>query len=103
MRPDLAAPGVDVAAYVPGAFGDVRTVQRSGSSAASAIMAGAAALLLELSFVRKFREVMTSDDARAFFIRGAKRNTSMLYPNREWGYGILDMYGVFEQIRSQER
>ena len=103
VRPDLAAPGVDVAAYVPGAFGDVRTVQRSGSSAASAIMAGAAALLLELSFVRKFREVMTSDDARAFFIRGAKRNTSMLYPNREWGYGILDMYGVFEQIRSQER
>lgn len=105
IRPDLAAPGVNVTGYIPtpGNANELRQTVRSGSSVSTAIMAGASALLLEWAIVRRFREVMTSDDARSFFIRGARRSPSIMYPNREWGYGILDMYGVFEQIRSQER
>lgn len=103
IRPDLAAPGVEIEAFVPGPDGELRRVSRTGSCAAVSIMAGAAALLMEWAIVLGFRQVMTSRDAAAYFIRGARRSTSLIYPNREWGYGILDMYGVFEQIRSRER
>lgn len=32
-------------------------------------------------------------------IRGAGRNTDRTYPNREWGYGTLDVYQAFEVLR----
>ncbi len=103
VRPDLAAPGVDIEGYIPAPGNTIRKTTRSGSSAATAIMAGAAALLLQWAIVRQVRPILTSQDARAFFVRGAERNPSIVYPNREWGYGTLDMYGVFEEIRSQIR
>lgn len=103
IRPDLAAPGVDIEGYIPAPGNTLRRVARSGSSVSSAIMAGAAALLLEWAIVRQSRPILTSTDAKAFFIRGAERSPSIIYPNREWGYGTLDMYGVFEEIRSQIR
>ena len=31
-------------------------------------------------------------------IRGARRNSSFSYPNQEWGYGELDLYGVFASL-----
>ena len=34
----------------------------------------------------------------AYFVRSARRNPALTYPNREWGYGILDLYRVFEQM-----
>jgi hypothetical protein len=32
-------------------------------------------------------------------IRGARRDPNITYPNQEWGYGILDMYKVFDSLR----
>ena len=71
----------------------------TGTSVAAAHMAGAAALLLEWALVRDNREILTTGDAIAFFIRGASRKPGVVYPNREWGYGTLDVYQVFERIR----
>ena len=31
-----------------------------------------------------------------YLIRGAKRSNSLEYPNMEWGYGALNIEGVFE-------
>ena len=31
-------------------------------------------------------------------IRGAGRSRSQLYPNRVWGYGILDLYVAFSAL-----
>jgi hypothetical protein len=33
-------------------------------------------------------------------IRGARRSVELTYPNRDWGYGILDVYNIFDAIRS---
>ena len=95
IKPDLAAPGVNVYGPLVGnRFG-----RMTGTSVAAAHMAGAAALLLEWALVRDNREILTTGDAIAFFIRGASRKPGVVYPNREWGYGTLDVYQVFERIR----
>lgn len=95
IKPDLAAPGVNVYGPLVGnRFG-----RMTGTSVAAAHMAGATALLLEWALVRDNREILTTGDAIAFFIRGASRKPGVVYPNREWGYGTLDVYQVFERIR----
>ncbi|WP_243158842.1 hypothetical protein [Clostridium cochlearium] len=38
---------------------------------------------------------------KTYFIRGATRRKSDVYPNPEWGYGILNLRGVFENVRSK--
>lgn len=95
IKPDLAAPGVNV--YGP--FVGNRFGRMTGTSVASAHMVGAAALLLEWAIIKGNREILTTGDAIAFFIRGASRRPGIVYPNREWGYGTLDVYQVFERIR----
>jgi hypothetical protein len=37
-----------------------------------------------------------------FFIKGAQKKENQLYPNRDWGYGILDIYSVFNILRGIE-
>lgn len=95
IKPDLAAPGVDIYGPMP----RNRYGRMTGTSVAAAHMIGATALLLEWALVRGNRVILTTGDAIAFFIRGATRKPGFVYPNREWGYGILNVYQVFERIR----
>ena len=39
--------------------------------------------------------------AKRFLIRGAERDENIIYPNREWGYGRLNIYGVFDSLRNR--
>jgi hypothetical protein len=32
-------------------------------------------------------------------IRGARRSVDQIYPNPDWGFGILDIFNVFESLR----
>lgn len=89
IRPDFAAPGVDV----PTSSGN-----RTGSSLAAAITAGAVAQFLQWAVVEQNNQFAESREIKNYFIRGAARETDTTYPNREWGYGRLDMEGVFETI-----
>lgn len=89
VRPDLAAPGVDVST-LSGA--------QTGSSLAAAITAGAVAQLLEWAVVERNNQFAESREIKNYLIRGAARNADTRYPNREWGYGRLDMEGVFKTI-----
>ena len=34
-----------------------------------------------------------------YLIRGARRDPERIYPNREWGYGQVDLYETFLGIR----
>lgn len=95
VKPDIAAPGVNV--YGPGLNNTF--TRRSGSSVAAAHAAGAAADLLSWGIIRGFDEDLSSTNVRAYFIRGAQRSAGTIYPNREWGYGRLDLYNVFETLR----
>lgn len=81
IKPDIAAPAVDV--YGP--VGGGRFETRSGTSVAAAITAGAGALMLEWTGVRRNDIAATTANIKNYFIRGAVRDESRAYPNREWG------------------
>ena len=96
IKPDITAPGVMV--YGPGK--DKRFVRNTGSSIAAAHVAGAAALLLEWAVGLGNRPYINTNDARTFFIRGADRRPDLVYPNREWGFGTLNAYQIFDRLRN---
>lgn len=89
VKPDLVAPGV----RVPGKLGRV-----SGSSLSAAITAGAVAQFMEWAVLRQNSMLINTNQMKNFLIRGAKRKPSYSYPNREWGYGALNLQGVFDVI-----
>ena len=91
IKPDLAAPGVDVTAPVPGG----RFTPHTGSSMAAAIGAGTAALLVAWGLSRPVPRLLTNTEVKNFLIRGAIRSPDLLYPNREWGYGIAESLSNF--------
>ena len=94
-RPDIAAPGVNVPGAVPGG----RFSTRTGSCAAAAVTAGAVALMMEwLVYIQEVPGV-DSFQVKSLLIIGAVRPRTMEYPNREWGYGQLNLYNTFETMR----
>lgn len=96
IKPDFVAPAVEVI----GAGLRNRFVARTGTSASVAIASGAVALVMEWSVVRGNYPRLTSGDIKSILIRGAARDAQRLYPNREWGYGRLDLYASFSGLRS---
>jgi subtilisin family serine protease len=94
VKPDLVTPGVSLTSPSPG--GNYST--SSGSCAASALAAGATALLVESGLLRDFPRYYTPREIKSLFRRGARRSNVYLYPNREFGYGIMDVYGIFESF-----
>lgn len=98
IKPDLAAPGVDIP-VATGILGGRTVVGVStGSSMAAAITAGAAAQLLQWFVVEEHSPYAGSIAVRNSLVRGAAREPAYTYPNRQWGYGRLDMEGVFRWI-----
>ena len=96
IKPDIAAPGVNVFAPAP----RQRYTTITGTSAAAAITAGASALVMEWGMNRTPTRIFNSEEMKSLFIRGAQRRGDNLYPNREWGYGLLDVYQVFVSLSS---
>lgn len=100
IKPDLAAPGVDV--YGPALTGPPDTVpmtRRTGTSVAAAHAAGAVANLMSWGVVEGNDRSMSEAAIRSYLVRGAKRNPALSYPNREWGYGALDLFQTFLHLR----
>lgn len=89
IKPDLAAPGVQISA-INGKF--------SGTSMAAAITAGASAQFMQWAVIEKNDPIVASANVKNYFIRGAKRSSDNQYPNREWGYGMLDVAGTFDVL-----
>ena len=73
----------------------VQYTRKSGTSVAAAMAAGAVANLFSWSNSQDNHFTLSSASVHAFFIRGARRNPALVYPNREWGYGALDLYQSF--------
>lgn len=94
IKPEFAVPGINVTGAVPGGS----FTERSGSSAASAIAAGSAALLLQW-IIQDQKSQASSAQVRNILILGTRRIPGNEYPNRQWGYGTMDLYHTFEEIR----
>lgn len=116
IKPELAAPGVDVTGPIAGRSGglgrrNLNTISpalessaaplttRTGTSVSAAITAGAVANLLSWGIVEGNYPNMSEISIKSYLIRGAKRNPALTYPNREWGYGALDLFQTFLHLR----
>ena len=85
VKPDIAAPGVKC----------INNYGYDGTSMAAAITAGGVAQIMQWAVVDGNNVLADSFTMRNYLIRGAIREAGMSYPNREWGYGRLNIEGVF--------
>lgn len=95
IKPTITAPGINV----KGALPNGRYAIRSGASISAAITSGAVALLLEWIIYQLGFPAIDSYQIKSLLILGAVRGSNMEFPNREWGYGQLNVYNTFEEIR----
>ena len=95
IKPDIAAGGFNAIVTNPGGG----TAVISGSSVAGAVVAGCCALILQWAVVDKNYPDIYAAQIKTYIISGAKGRPGDVYPNKEWGYGMFDMQGVFDRIR----
>lgn len=95
IAPILAAGGIDILTL--GKSG--RTILMSGSSVAAAVTAGGVALILEWAIVRKNKPQINAAIIIWLLVSAATITTGYQYPNKYWGYGILNIRNVFEILR----
>ena len=96
INPDLAAPGVGVLAPTL----NHQFVSTTGTSAATAFTAGITAMILEWGIVNENYPGLDTVGIKKFLLRGAQRSKLLQYPNRNWGYGIIDVYSAFNIFRT---
>ena len=89
IKPDIAAPGVMISSILG---------ETSGSDIATAIVGGAAAQYMQWAVVEGNQPNANTQDLKNFLIRGARRLSSFSTPNREFGWGFLDIQNSFQQL-----
>lgn len=109
VKPDVAAPGVDlvgplssmgvaIAEEPQERIREARYVTDSGSSGATALTAGAVALLVQWGIVQRNDISMDSITVAKYLIRGAER-LGIGTPDPLWGGGLLNLFGTFDNLR----
>lgn len=97
IQPIITAGGINAITTKPG--GGVITM--SGASVAGAILAGCCALIFQWAVVDENDPQMYAVKLQAYIIRGARKRDGDIYPNRQWGYGILDMQEIFNSLMNK--
>lgn len=96
IKPDYVAPAVNV--YAQNRFG--RFDRLTGTSAAAAIATGASALLMEWNIEYLDNRAVNSVELKNQLINGTQKMANQLYPNREEGWGRLDVYQSILNMRN---
>ena len=97
IKPEIAAPGENVLAPIPGNM----FVRTSGTSIAAAHATGIAAMILEWGIVRGNYYSISTVQIGRFLIRGADTDANLIYPNNIWGYGTINIYNTFLSLGSR--
>ncbi|MPQ43450.1 S8 family peptidase [Clostridium tarantellae] len=95
VKPSITAGGVNCITTKSGGG----TTIVSGGSVAAAVVAGCCALLLQWGIIDENDDYMYSTTVRTYLKAGAARRGDDVYPNNKLGFGILDLEGVFNNIR----
>ena len=85
IKPTVLAPAVNV-------------LGGTGTSVATAVVCGSAALLLEWGIVRGNNLSMNTSLVTSYLIEGATKNENNLYPNNIYGYGVINLLESFREI-----
>ena len=96
IKPDVATGAVNALVTKPG--GGIATA--SGSSVATSILAGCCALILQWAIVDENMPNIRTQKMISYITRGAKMRPGDMYPNKEWGYGMLNVQSIFDSLRS---
>lgn len=91
VSPDFAAPCVNIVGPTLAHTYEMR----SGTSLAAAYATGIGAILLEWGIVCGNFNGMNCLSIKKLLVQGAKRIPNMDYPNKDWGYGMLDLFQTF--------
>ncbi|MGL5243561.1 MAG: S8 family peptidase [Sarcina sp.] len=95
IKPTIVAGGINCTTTKSGGG----TTIVSGGSVAAAVAVGCCALILQWGIVDENDKIMYSTTLRTYLKAGAGRRGDDIYPNNKLGYGILDMEGIFNNIR----
>ena len=107
VKPDFVAPAVEVTGVNTSGDGRAAAARptatqyapRTGTSAAAAFAAAAAALYMEWDILGRGNVTASTVQVKNFLLRGTRQSENELYPNRQWGNGILDIYQAFRNLR----
>ena len=95
IKPCVAAPGYEI----PCAASQDSYNTMTGTGAAAAHATGIIALMLEWAVIRGNYTSITGNDINQLIIRGAARDeATTTYPSKIWGYGRINISGVFESL-----
>ncbi|AWK51087.1 peptidase S8 [Clostridium beijerinckii] len=93
-RIDVAAGSVNALTVAP----NNTTAIVNGTSVSSAILAGACAMLFEWGIIDGNDANMYSQTIKAYIAKGAVQRSGDVYPNPQWGYGILNIFKMFQNM-----
>lgn len=96
LKPDLAAPAVDVYSSKAGGGYD----SFSGTSMAAPFVSGSAALMMEWGITNGRKPFLYGQMLKAYLIKGALRHSNIDYPNSGWGYGSLNLIRTMELLET---
>ena len=95
VKPNLTTGGVNMLTTAP----NNKTTLITGSSVATAVLAGAIALILQWAVVNKNLPTISAEIVKAMLLLGTKKRSKDIYPNPYAGHGLLDLLGTFNAIR----
>lgn len=90
----IAAGGVNAITVAP----NNTTAVVNGTSVSAAILAGACAMLFQWGIVEGNDPKLYSQSIKTYIARGAVQRSGDVYPNPQWGYGILNILKIFQNI-----
>ncbi|MBW6410551.1 S8 family peptidase [Clostridium weizhouense] len=99
INPDISTVGINI--LTTKNLGGTTVV--SGSSAATSIVAGVCALLLQWGIVDGNDTTMYSTKLRSYLMYGANRKPIYKFPNKELGYGTLNLLKTFNVMSRKYR
>lgn len=93
-RIDVAAGSVNAITVAP----DNKTAIVNGTSVSAAVVAGVCAMLFQWGIVNKNDPYIYSQTIKSYLAKGAISRSGDIVPNPYWGYGIINVPKIFENM-----